>query len=82
MKINKFIYILIAGAVVSTSCKKSFLDQKPPSAVNIGDAIKTESDMGDAVNGMFNASRSSSLFGRHNCIRAIQIANDFGINIC
>ncbi|MBB6107318.1 RagB/SusD family nutrient uptake outer membrane protein [Mucilaginibacter lappiensis] len=64
MKINKFIYVLIAGAVVSTSCKKSFLDQKPPAAVNIGDAIKTESDMSDAVNGMFNASRSSSLFGR------------------
>jgi len=64
MKINKFIYVLIVGAVVSTSCKKSFLDQKPPAAVNIGDAIKTESDMGDAVNGMFNAARSSSLFGR------------------
>lgn len=64
MKINKFIYVLIAGAVVSTSCKKSFLDQKPPAAVNIGEAIKTESDMSDAVNGMFSAMRSTTLFGR------------------
>jgi len=64
MKSNKIIYLIIAGATVLASCKKSFLDEKPPTAVQIGDAIKTESDLADAVNGMYNVARSSSLFGR------------------
>jgi hypothetical protein len=64
MKSNKLIYLLLAGASILASCKKEFLDEKPPTAVQITDAIKTENDLADAVNGMYNAARSSSLYGR------------------
>lgn len=65
MKLKKFIYILFAGVtIVSSSCKKEFLDEKPPTALPILEAIKNETDMADAVNGMYNALRSSSFFGR------------------
>jgi hypothetical protein len=64
MKIKNLIYLLLAGAVVISSCKKDFLTETPPTAVPVGDAIKTESDMADAVNGMYNAMRQTTLFGR------------------
>ncbi|RYY07898.1 MAG: RagB/SusD family nutrient uptake outer membrane protein [Sphingobacteriaceae bacterium] len=65
MKIKEFIYILIVGtALTISSCKKEFLDEKPPTALPILEAIKNETDMADAVNGMYSALRSSSFFGR------------------
>jgi len=64
MKLNKYIYILMAGVMGITSCKKDFLDEKPPTAVPIADAIKTENDMSDAVNGMYASMRTSNSFGR------------------
>jgi hypothetical protein len=64
MKIRNLIYLLLAGTVVISSCKKDFLTETPPTATPIADAIKTESDMADAVNGMYNAMRQTTLFGR------------------
>ncbi|NCD69512.1 RagB/SusD family nutrient uptake outer membrane protein [Mucilaginibacter agri] len=64
MKFNKYIYILMAGVMGITSCKKEFLDEKPPTAVPVADAIKTENDMSDAVNGMYASMRTSNTFGR------------------
>jgi hypothetical protein len=64
MKINKYILILFASTVTLGSCKKSFLDEKPPTSVPVEVAIKTESDLNDAVNGMYAAMRNYFLFGR------------------
>ena len=64
MKFRKYIYIIFASATIFASCKKSFLDEKPPTAVPVTDAIKTESDLNDAVDGMYNAMRSYFLYGR------------------
>jgi hypothetical protein len=64
MKFKKYIYLLAAGVIGFSSCQKDFLDQKPPTALPIADAIKTENDMADAVNGMYNSMRGTTLFGR------------------
>ncbi len=64
MKKQKLIYILIAAASITASCKKSFLDEVPPSAVTVTQAIKTENDLADAVNGMYNSMKATTLFGR------------------
>lgn len=64
MKIKKYLYLFIAGVSVITSCKKSFLTELPPTSIVATTSIQTENDMSDAVNGMYNAMRSSSLFGR------------------
>lgn len=63
MKNIKQIYILLAIVIGLTSCKKSFLDEKPPSADPVADAIKTENDLADAINGMYNSMRSTNSFG-------------------
>ncbi len=63
MKNLKNIYILIAVVIGLTSCKKSFLDEKPPAADPVTDAIKTENDLSDAVNGMYATMRSTNSFG-------------------
>ncbi len=60
---KKIYLIIILAAVVVASCKKSFLQQKSPTAVNASTAIKTLNDLADAVNGMYTASKNSSLFG-------------------
>jgi hypothetical protein len=64
MKIRNFIYLILLGATTVASCKKQFLDEKPPTAVPVTLAIKTENDLADAVNGMYNAMRQYTLFGR------------------
>lgn len=60
-----YIYLLFAAVVGLTSCKKSFLDEKPPTSVPVADAIKTESDLNDAINGMYAAMRNYFLYGRN-----------------
>jgi hypothetical protein len=64
MKIKRLIYLLLAGATAFSACKKEFLDEKPPTAVPVTDAIKTENDLADAVNGMYAAMRSTLFYGR------------------
>ncbi|WP_295652182.1 RagB/SusD family nutrient uptake outer membrane protein [uncultured Mucilaginibacter sp.] len=64
MKRKNYIYIFLAGIIVMSSCKKQFLVETPPSATPVTSAIVTDYDMSDAVNGMYAAMRSSSLFGR------------------
>ncbi len=59
---NRYTHLLFALAILFASCKKEFLVQNPPNAVPVSDAIKTENDMADAVNGMYNAMFPSSLF--------------------
>lgn len=64
MKIKRLIYLLLAGATAFSACKKEFLDEKPPTAVPVTDAIKTENDLADAVNGMYSAMRATTFYGR------------------
>jgi len=64
MKKFRNLYILFAVAAIgATSCSKDFLDEKPPSSVVVTDAIKTENDLADAVNGMYSSMRSVNSFG-------------------
>jgi len=64
MKLSKYIVLFVAGALGLSSCKKEFLDEKPPTALPVTESIKTETDLADAVNGMYNAMRQYTLFGR------------------
>jgi len=61
---KQHIYLLVAITIFIASCKKEFLVQNPPTGVPVSSAIKTENDMDDAVNGMYNAMYPSTLFGR------------------
>jgi len=64
MKINKIIYLLLAGTITVTSCKKSFLNEPPSTAVTVTQSIQTQNDLADAVNGMYNTLKATTLFGR------------------
>ena len=63
MKNFKNIYILCAAVIGLTSCSKSFLNELPPTAIPVTTSIKTESDLSDAVNGMYSTMRSTNSFG-------------------
>ncbi|HEY8927614.1 MAG TPA: RagB/SusD family nutrient uptake outer membrane protein [Mucilaginibacter sp.] len=58
-----YIYML-AATVVMASCKKDFLDQKPPAALPVGESIKTATDLNEAVNGMYASMSAVNFFGR------------------
>jgi hypothetical protein len=60
---NRYTHLLLAFVMLFASCKKEFLVQTPPTGVPVSDAIKTENDMADAVNGLYNAMYPSPLFG-------------------
>jgi hypothetical protein len=64
MKISKLLYSLLVIAVVFSSCKKSFLDQSPSTAVDVTSSIHTANDLTDAVNGLYAAAKVYTLFGR------------------
>ncbi|MDB5156425.1 MAG: RagB/SusD protein [Mucilaginibacter sp.] len=61
---TRYIYIIIAGILGVTSCKKDFLTNPPPTAVPVSSAINSVNSMTDAVNGMYSSMRMTSLFGR------------------
>ncbi len=76
MRNLKYIYIILAFVIGLTSCKKSFLDEKPPSADPVTVAIKTENDLADAVNGMYNSMRSTNSFGTNVPILGDELADN------
>jgi hypothetical protein len=76
MKLKNLLFLLFAGTVVISSCKKEFLVETPPTAAPVTDAIKTENDMADAVNGMYNAMRQSTLFGRDAAVLGDELADN------
>ncbi len=76
MKNLKSIYLLLAAVMVLTACTKSFLDEKPPTSDPVADAIKTESDLSDAVNGMYNSMRSINSFGTYIPILEDELADN------
>jgi len=63
MKLNKKYIFILFGALSLVSCKKSYLDKKPYTAVLVSDAIKSEADMATALNSAYSTLRSYYLFG-------------------
>src|ERR1700710_1099080 len=65
MKHIKITHILIFFAVTFSSCKKDFLDESPSNSIDAATSIKTANDLSDAVNGLYTAAKSASLFGQN-----------------
>lgn len=61
---NFFSIIIILSAVTFTpACKKAFLEQTNPNAVSVDRNFQTENDIALAVNGVYQALRSSNCIG-------------------
>ena len=62
---NKFLYVASLVLLISfVSCKKTYLDKKPPNALLLSDAIQTEGDLSVALNGAYASLRNTNLYGR------------------
>lgn len=81
MKINKLIYFLLAGGLTITACKKSFLNEVPPNAINVQSSILTPGAMADAVNGMYNEMKYYFLFDRDVPVLGDLLADNIYVNI-
>lgn len=81
MKLNKFIYLLFAGALLNSACKKSFLDEQPSTDVQVQTSINTTNDLADAVNGMYNAIKTTTLFGRDVPVLGDLLADNTYVNV-
>ncbi len=66
---NKFKHIylsvLLAGMVLISSCGKSFLDEEPSTSVSVSKGILTDSDMMEALAGLYRNLDNYFLFGRN-----------------
>jgi hypothetical protein len=76
MKTIKITYLLLAAALVITSCKKGFLDEAPSNSIDAATSIKTPNDLTDAVNGLYTAAKSSSLFGQNVPVLGDELADN------
>ncbi|WP_343675102.1 RagB/SusD family nutrient uptake outer membrane protein [Chitinophaga sp.] len=61
----KRIFLAIATCVVLGSCSKDFLNQSDPNALSVSDYFATENDVLLAVNGIYEALRSSNCIGEN-----------------
>ncbi len=61
---KKTILLFVAGLFSLGSCKQSFLDLKPYDSLPVQDALKTETDLSTALNGMYSTLRNANLYGR------------------
>src|SRR5450759_4336728 len=61
-KINFF--ALLTLVIFFISCKKSYLTRDPYTAVPLGSAIQSESDLSVGLNGVYASLRAVDLFGR------------------
>jgi len=59
-----FVSISLITGTIFPACKKSFLDLRPPAALPIEDALKTEADLLVALRGAYSGLRAADLFGR------------------
>lgn len=64
MKNKGLKWLALCVSIGLAGCDQNFLDLKPYDSVPFSDAIKTESDMSIAVNGMYSGLRSANLYGR------------------
>jgi hypothetical protein len=63
MKKIFLIPVSIAGMMLLGSCKKDFLEQSSPNLISVEQNFQTESDVALAVNGAYQALRSSNCIG-------------------
>jgi hypothetical protein len=80
LKNMKTIYLLLAVTLVMASCKKGFLDESPSNSVDATTAIKTPNDLSDAVNGLYTAAKSASLFGQNVPILGDELADNIFVS--
>lgn len=64
-KRTAYIAILAAATMTAASCGKSFLDEEPSISVSVAGAIRTESNMLEAMNGAYRSLTGSLQFGRN-----------------
>lgn len=81
MKFNKITYIIMAVATTLTACKKDFLDEAPSTSVTVTESIKTTNDLADAVNGMYNVMKATTLFGRDIPVLGDLLADNTYVNV-
>jgi len=60
---TKYIYLLLATTVAFTACKKSFLEQVPPSTATTENFYKTADDFKNALNANYGSLQSGGVFG-------------------
>lgn len=60
MKLSIAIIIILAG-IVTSGCKKSFLEQRPISAITTANSYKTAADIKQAVSGAYSALQSGGI---------------------
>lgn len=66
MKILNYKLLVLSAVLVAsaTSCKKEFLDKKPPTSITPADALATETDMAAALRGAYAGLRAGDYYGR------------------
>jgi hypothetical protein len=78
---KKYIVMAAIGTTVCLSaCKKEFLQQNNPNAVTIENYFKTENDVLLAVNGAYQALRSSNTIGENSGLFTDERSDDTGRN--
>lgn len=77
-----YIYKLLVACLVLNlvACKKDFLNQNDPNAVNVKDFFKSENDVLLAVNGAYQALRSANTVGENSGLFTDERSDDTGTN--
>lgn len=65
MKNKSFLVTALFGALLSVSCSKSFLEPTPANSVTVDQNFQTETDIALAVNGAYQALRSTNCIGEN-----------------
>ena len=70
-----------AGLILfSASCKKEFLEQKDPNAIELATSFRTPDDVLSAVNGIYQSLRSSNNIGENSGLWTDERSDDTGRN--
>jgi hypothetical protein len=77
-----FITTACAAAMImlSASCKKEFLEQKDPNAIELSSSFRTPDDILSAVNGIYQSLRSSNNLGESSGLWTDERSDDTGRN--
>lgn len=77
---KKSIYIIFAGLICLSACKKDFLQQNSPNAVTVDQFFTTPNDVLLAVNGVYASLRSGNNIGEGSGLYTDQRSDDTGTN--
>lgn len=76
---TNYLYIFLAAAVSFTACKKSFLEQLPPSTATTENFYKTADDFKNALNANYGSLQSGGVFGNAYIYGDIPSDNNFPV---